>query len=148
MASGGASHVQATPAVANIDFSRIFAAACASFFISEGDRPTFASAFNDFLTHMSIKRLTFPRKHLNGHLLQKPEGVLNENLEYFFKTSSIASQVRKKTPDDDDSNHSNPPSSPPENSKSPDSVSSSPPPHLRSTSLSKTSDEHLELYSQ
>ncbi|KAF2351121.1 hypothetical protein FHG87_018123 [Trinorchestia longiramus] len=110
----------ATPATANIDFTRIFAAACASFFISEGDRSTFASAFNDFLTQMSIKRLTFPRKHLNGDLLQKPEGVLNENLEYFFKTSSIASQVRKKTPDDNDdeenSNQSIP--STPENQRS------------------------------
>ncbi|XP_047736780.1 uncharacterized protein LOC108682924 isoform X2 [Hyalella azteca] len=117
------------PVTANIDFTQIFAAACASFFISEGDRQTFASAFNDFLTQMSIKRLTFPRKHLNGAYLQKPEGVLNENLEYFFKTSSIASQVRKKTPDDNDdedgdSVRSNAPSSPPEN-QGPEGESSS-----------------------
>ena len=95
----------ATPAATVVDYEKIFAASCASHFISEGDRPTFASDFNDFLTQMSIKHLTFPRRHMHELSLQKPEGVLNQNLDHFFKSSSIASSLRKKSPDSD-SNHS------------------------------------------
>ena len=138
--SGSSSNLPSTPATANVDFNRIFAASCAAFFISEGDRPTFASAFNDFLSQMSIKRLTFPRKLLNGEPLQKPEGVLNENLEYFFQTSLIASTVRKKSADEgSESNH--PGSGYSETRKSPSLLT---PPHLRASSPDKATTNHSQ----
>ena len=135
----------ATPAATVVDYEKIFAASCASYFISEGDRPTFASAFNDFLTQMSIKRLTFPERHLHGLPLQKPEGVLNENLDHFFKTSSIASSLRKKAPEGD-SNQSRSASITSETRKS--VTPSSPPPHRRASQddIKTLSNDSLNEY--
>ena len=83
----------ATPTV---DYGAIFAASCASFFISHGDRANFASVFNDFLTQMQVKRLKYPKRHLDGPALKKPQNVMNENLDNFFKSSTIASSIREE----------------------------------------------------